>query len=56
VVHIAAITATSQQLDALINSKMEESETRYTRIEDIKVNNFIRFCEYAYRGDYTVPL
>ena len=54
-VHAAAIAATSQQLDALINGGMEESETRCARIEDVKVDDFIRFCEYAYRGDYTVP-
>ncbi|KAF2802379.1 uncharacterized protein BDZ99DRAFT_202149 [Mytilinidion resinicola] len=55
VVHAAAIAATSQQLDALINGGMGESETRCARIEDVKVDDFIRFCEYAYRGDYTVP-
>ncbi|KAF2108670.1 hypothetical protein BDV96DRAFT_555910 [Lophiotrema nucula] len=55
VVHAAAIAATSQQLDALINGGLEESETRCARIEDVGVDDFIRFCEYAYRGDYTVP-
>ncbi|KAL5374890.1 hypothetical protein PMIN06_012164 [Paraphaeosphaeria minitans] len=55
VVHAAAIAATSPQLDALINGGMGESETRCARIEDVKVDDFIRFCEYAYRGDYTVP-
>ncbi|KAH8726948.1 hypothetical protein GQ44DRAFT_758484 [Phaeosphaeriaceae sp. PMI808] len=54
-VHAAAIAATSQQLDALINGGMQESEKRCARIEDIRVDDFIRFCEYAYRGDYTVP-
>jgi hypothetical protein len=34
---------------------MQESETHCARIEDVKVDDFIRFCEYAYRGDYTVP-
>jgi hypothetical protein len=34
---------------------MKESETRCARIEDVEVADFIRFCEYAYRGDYTVP-
>jgi hypothetical protein len=54
-VHAAAIAATSPQLDALINGGMEESATRCARIEDVKVDDFIRFCEYAYRGDYTTP-
>ncbi|KAH9872142.1 hypothetical protein IAQ61_004977 [Plenodomus lingam] len=55
VVHAAAIAATSQQLDALIDGGMEESATRCARIKDVKVDDFIRFCEYAYRGDYTTP-
>jgi hypothetical protein len=55
VVHAAAIAATSHQLDALINGGMKESETRCARIKDVKMEDFIRFCEYAYRGDYTVP-
>jgi hypothetical protein len=55
VVHAGAIAATSQQLDALIDSGMEESATRCARIEDVEVDDFIRFCEYAYRGDYTTP-
>jgi hypothetical protein len=54
-VHAAAIGATSPQLDALINGGMEESGARCARIEDVRVDDFVRFCEYAYRGDYTVP-
>ncbi|ORY10230.1 hypothetical protein BCR34DRAFT_588707 [Clohesyomyces aquaticus] len=52
-VHAAAIAAASQQLNALINGGMEESKKRCARIEDVTVDDFIRFCEYAYRGDYT---
>ncbi|KAJ4377104.1 hypothetical protein N0V86_006545 [Didymella sp. IMI 355093] len=55
VVHSAAIAATSQQLDALINGGMGEASARCARIEDVEVDDFIRFCEYAYRGDYTTP-
>lgn len=54
-VHSAAIAATSQQLDALINGGMGEAAMRCARIEDIQFDDFIRFCEYAYRGDYTTP-
>jgi hypothetical protein len=54
-VHAAAIAATSEQLDALINGGMEKSILRCARIEDVQVDDFIRFCEYAYLGDYTVP-
>ncbi|PVH91542.1 hypothetical protein DM02DRAFT_704448 [Periconia macrospinosa] len=56
VVHAVPIAATSQQLDALVNGGMVESETRCAKIEDVEVEGFIRFCEYAYRGDYTVPM
>lgn len=34
---------------------MEESEKRCAKLEDVQVEDFIRFVEYAYRGDYTVP-
>ncbi|PVI04180.1 hypothetical protein DM02DRAFT_651784 [Periconia macrospinosa] len=56
VVHAAAIAAVSQQLDALINNGMKESEERCAKLENMLVDDFIRFCEYAYRGDYTTPL
>lgn len=55
VVHAAAIAATSEQLDALINGGMKESEARCAKLEDVQVDDFIRFCEYAYCGDYTIP-
>ncbi|KAF2444487.1 hypothetical protein P171DRAFT_473556 [Karstenula rhodostoma CBS 690.94] len=55
VVHAAAIAATSPQLNALINNGMEESSMRCAKLDDIEVDDFNRFCEYAYRGDYTVP-
>ncbi|KAF2761580.1 hypothetical protein EJ05DRAFT_530280 [Pseudovirgaria hyperparasitica] len=55
VVHAAVIAATSQQLNVLINGGMEESEKQSARFKDVRVDDFIRFCEYAYRGDYTVP-
>lgn len=54
-VHAAAIAATSQHLEALIDGGMKESATRCATIEDVNVDDFIRFCEYAYRGDYTTP-
>lgn len=40
---------------ALINGGMRESEERIADINDLTVEDFIRFCEFAYRGDYTVP-
>jgi hypothetical protein len=52
--HAAAIAATSHQPNSLINGGIEESGMRCAEIEDVKVEDFIRYCEYAYRGDYTV--
>lgn len=50
VVHAAAVAATSHQLDALINGGLKKSKTRCAKIEVVRVDDFIRFCEYAYRG------
>ncbi|PSN69966.1 hypothetical protein BS50DRAFT_608654 [Corynespora cassiicola Philippines] len=55
IVHAAAIAATSYHMRALINGGMRESEERTADIIDLTVEDFIRFCEFAYRGDYTVP-
>ncbi|KAL5422996.1 hypothetical protein PMIN05_012441, partial [Paraphaeosphaeria minitans] len=38
-----------------MNNGMEESAMRCASPDDIEVDDFSRFCEYAYRGDYTVP-
>jgi hypothetical protein len=56
VVHAAAIAATSEYFDALINGGMNEAQKGCARFEDVRVDDFVRFCEFAYRGDYTVPL
>jgi hypothetical protein len=56
VVHAAAIAATGQYFDALINGGMKESEEGSAKLADVQFDDFMRFCEYAYRGDYTAPL
>ncbi|KAF1970789.1 hypothetical protein BU23DRAFT_581912 [Bimuria novae-zelandiae CBS 107.79] len=38
-----------------MNNGMAESAMRCATLDDIEVSYFSRFCEYAYRGDYTVP-
>ena len=43
VVHAAAIAATSRKPNTLINGGMIESEEGWARIEDVEVNDFIRF-------------
>jgi hypothetical protein len=54
-VHTEAITATSDQLAALINNGMKESQEECAELDDISKDDFLLFYEYAVRGDYTVP-
>jgi hypothetical protein len=42
-------------MTVLINGNMNEASTRCAEIENVEVEDFIRFCEYAYSGDFTVP-
>jgi hypothetical protein len=55
VVHSAAIADTSDYFNALINGGMSEAQKGCATFKDVKVDDFLRFCEFAYRGDYTVP-
>jgi hypothetical protein len=55
VVHSAAIAATSEYFDALINGGMDEAQKKCARFGDVRIDDFVRFCEFAYRGDYKVP-
>jgi hypothetical protein len=55
VVHSAAIAATSEYFNALINGGMGEAQKGCATFKDVRVDDFVRFCEFAYRGDYTVP-
>ncbi|KAF2202788.1 hypothetical protein GQ43DRAFT_462107 [Delitschia confertaspora ATCC 74209] len=54
-VHAAAIADTSEPLNCLINGGMREAQTKTAEIVAIEPEDFMRFVEYAYRGDYTVP-
>lgn len=55
VVHEKALSAISEPMKAMMNLPMSESESRCANIPDLEVEDFVRFCEYAYRGDYSVP-
>jgi hypothetical protein len=55
VVHAAVIAATSQYFDALINGGMRESEEGSAKLADVQFDDFLRFCAYAYCGDYEGP-
>jgi hypothetical protein len=34
---------------------MAESQTRSATLDDIDEDDFIRFCQFAYTGDYSTP-
>ncbi|KAH3983539.1 hypothetical protein HBI24_014650 [Parastagonospora nodorum] len=54
-VHTAAIAATSGPFRALLTGGLAESNQGSAEILDVQPDDFVRFLEYAYRGDYTVP-
>ena len=55
-VHTEAIAQQSKVLNALINGRMIEAQKRSATLEDVDEGTFIRFCQFAYTGDYAVPL
>ena len=54
-VHANALAATSTQIDCLINGEMKEAAERCAELPALSVDDFARFCEYAYCGDYAAP-
>lgn len=56
VVHSATIAAQSSVLNTLINGNMREAQSRSAEIEGAEADNFVRLCEFAYRGDYSTPI
>ncbi|PSN58889.1 hypothetical protein BS50DRAFT_443563, partial [Corynespora cassiicola Philippines] len=55
VVHSEAVATTSEYFHVLVNGNMVEAKTRSAEFQDVKPEDFMRFLEYAYRRDYTVP-
>jgi hypothetical protein len=55
-VHAAAIAKQSQALDVLINGPIEEAQTRTARLEDVLKDTFVQSCQFAYTGDYEMPV
>ena len=54
-VHTEAIAQQSGALNALINGHMMEAQTKSATLEDVDEETFVRFCQFAYTGDYAVP-
>ena len=54
-VHAAAITKQSDQLKCLIYGGMNEALTGRCELPDVLEDTFIRFCQFAYTGNYETP-
>jgi hypothetical protein len=54
-VHAAVIAKQSKALDVLINGPMAEASDGKAIFEDIQEDTFLRFCQFAYTGNYTTP-
>jgi hypothetical protein len=54
-VHAAIVAKQSKALDVLINGSMKEAFDGRAIFKDIQEDTFIRFCQFAYTGDYTTP-
>jgi len=52
-VHAALVADHSAPLAVLINGPMCEAKDGIATLDDIDEQTFVRFCEYAYMGDYT---
>ena len=55
-VHAAVIAKQSPALNVLINGAMVEASDGKAIIEDVQEDTFVRFCQFAYTGDYTTPV
>jgi hypothetical protein len=54
-VHSAAIAGQSAALGRLVNGCMSEAQTHSANLPDVQPEDFTRFCQFAYCGDYTPP-
>jgi hypothetical protein len=54
-VHAEVIAKQSPALNALINGNMVEAKTGETPFDDVLEDTFVRFCQFAYTGDYETP-
>ena len=55
VVHAAAIGMQSKALHILMNGPLSEAQTKSVYVDDVLEEDFIRFCQFAYTRDYSIP-
>jgi hypothetical protein len=51
-VHIAAIKRLSKPLSVLVDGPMSEAQSGSAILEDTEEHTFVRFCQFAYSGNY----
>ncbi len=54
-VHVAALAHHSPVLRQLVSGPMAEAREGCATLDDIDEAAFVRFCQYAYMGQYEVP-
>lgn len=54
-VHSAVIGKISRPLTALMDGPMAEAQANVATLDDVRAEDFARFCQFAYTGDYTAP-
>lgn len=54
-IHSSAVAEQSDVLNNLINGAMIEAQVGRVVWEDLSVNTFVRFIQFAYLGDYRTP-
>jgi hypothetical protein len=55
VVHEAAFADQSQALRALMQGEMSEGSASQAKWEDVDIKTFVRFTQFVYIGDYSIP-
>lgn len=50
--HAALVAHHSKPLGVLVNGDMSEAREGCALLEGIDEDTFVRFCQYAYTGDY----
>ncbi|KAI1641133.1 hypothetical protein F4809DRAFT_658985 [Biscogniauxia mediterranea] len=53
--HADLVAHLSKPLAVLINGKMKEAREGYAELPEVDERTFVRFCQFAYTGDYKVP-
>ncbi|PHH79273.1 hypothetical protein CDD80_5268 [Ophiocordyceps camponoti-rufipedis] len=53
--HSALVSRQSAVLDNLVNGDFREAKNKEAVLEDVDEHTFVRFCEFAYTGDYSEP-